>query len=361
MKIGEREIGRGAPGGVYVIAEIGVNHDGDAERALALVDAAADAGADAVKVQVFEAERLMSRAARLAVYQENAGERDPIEMLRRLELSLAAMARVAERAKRRGIHAIATVFSVELVEGAAGLGFDAFKSASPDIVNRPLLEAMAATERPLIVSTGASTLGEVERTAKWLAPIGDRLAMLQCVSAYPTPDEDAALGGVGAIAAATKLPVGYSDHTRGIETGAMAVAAGACILEKHLTYDRRAQGPDHAASLEGREMREYVQLARRAGALDGEALLRRGAPGIAATAQRVEKRVLEIERDVRLASRQSLVAKRSLRAGAALRREDLTIKRPGTGIEPWRMGEVIGRTLAADVDADMPLSDGDLR
>lgn len=361
MKIGARQIGRGAPEGAYVIAEIGVNHDGDLDRALSLVDIAAEAGADAVKVQVFEAERLMSRAARLAVYQENAGERDPIEMLRRLELPLSAMERIVGRAHHRGVHAIATVFSVELAEGAAALGFDAFKSASPDIINRPLLEAMAHAGRPLIVSTGASTLSEVERAAQWLAPIRDRLAMLQCVSAYPTPDESAALGGIEAIANATGLPTGYSDHTPGEDTGAMAVAAGACLLEKHLTYDRNAPGPDHAASLEGKAMRAYIDGARRASRLDGETLLRRGAPGLAATAQRVEKRVLEIERDVRLASRQSLVAVRAMRAGETIHAKDLTIKRPGTGIEPWRMGEIIGRTLAADVDADAPLSDGDLK
>lgn len=357
MKIGAREVGHGA--GVYVIAEIGVNHDGDADRALGLVDLAADAGADAVKVQVFEAERLMSRAARLAVYQEAAGETDPVEMLRRLELPMRGMARVAARAHARKIHAIATVFSVELVEGAAGLGFDAFKSASPDIVNRPLLESMAATGAPLIVSTGASTLSEVERAATWLAPIRARLAMLQCVSAYPVPDADAALGGIEAIRAATGLPTGYSDHTRGVETGALAVGAGACLLEKHLTYDRTAQGPDHGASLDGEQMKEYVELARRAAAAGPDRAA--GGSGPAATAVRVEKRVLEVERDVRLASRQSLVSRRALRAGHALRAEDVVIKRPGTGIEPWRLSETIGRTLASDVDADVPLCDGDLR
>ncbi len=358
MKIGGREIGRAADVGPYVIAEIGVNHDGSLDRALQLVDAAADAGADAVKVQVFEAERLMGSAARLAAYQAKAGEVDPVSMLRRLELPLSAMEKIVERAHARRVHAIATVFSVELVDGAAELGFDAFKSASPDIVHRPLLEAMAGTERPLIVSTGAATMAEVTRAAALLSGIANRLAMLQCVSSYPTPLEQAALSGIEAIARATGLPTGYSDHTSGSETGALAVAAGACVLEKHLTYDKGAAGPDHSASLDAGEMRDYIALARRAWSQESWTTSRRIAGGVdTATA----KRVLDVERDVRLASRQSIVLRRAMCAGDVVRHEDVTFKRPGSGLEPWRLDDVIGRRLATNVGADLPLSEGDLQ
>ncbi|MGP1273202.1 MAG: N-acetylneuraminate synthase family protein [Phycisphaerales bacterium] len=342
MKIAGREIGPGhAP---YVIAEIGVNHDGDPDRAVMLTERAAEAGADAVKLQLFETDRLMSKAARLAAYQKSAGETDPFAMLRRLELTIDEMEPTVRRAHALGIHAIVTVFSVELVEVAERLPWDAYKSASPDIINRPLLEAMAGTGRPLIVSTGASTLDEVTRAAGWLDGLRDRLVMLQCVSSYPA--SEAALGGIRAIAEATGLVVGYSDHTPGDATGADAVRAGACMLEKHVTHDRSAPGPDHAASLEPEVFARYAAMAHEQ---------RVGVPSTGG-----EKAVLGVERDVRSVSRQSLVAARDLAEGGTIRRTDLTIKRPGTGLEPWRIDAVVGRRLARAVEADMPIIEGDL-
>ncbi len=347
MHIGDRSSARraiGADAGAYVIAEIGVNHDGAFERALELTDAAAEAGADAVKLQLFATDLLMGKAAKLAAYQANAGETDPLAMLRRLELSLDGMALVVERAHKLGIHAIVTVFSTGLVPAAETLPWDAYKSASPDIIHRPLLDAMAHTGRPMLVSTGASTIDEVRRAAGWLEAARDRLAFLQCVSSYPAPE--AALEGIAAIARATGLPVGYSDHTPGIAAGAQAVEHGACVLEKHLTYDVRAAGPDHAASLEPARFAEYVSRAKAATRSTATT------PG--------EKRLLECEQDVRAVSRQSLTTRRSLPAGHVLRADDLTIKRPGTGIEPWRLDEVVGQRLVRDVESDMFLTDADV-
>jgi sialic acid synthase SpsE len=363
MKIGSREIGSHAP--PYVIAEIGVNHDGVVERALELTDAAAGAGADAVKLQLFRTDLLMSRAAKLAAYQAAAGETDPVVMLRRLELSVEEMGRVVERAHARGIHAIVTVFSVELVAEADRLAWDAYKSASPDIINRPLLEAMAATGRPLIVSTGASTMREVGRAVGWLAGIRSRLALLQCVSSYPVPAGEEGLGAIAALRERNAdLPIGYSDHTTDVETGGIAAACGASILEKHLTYDKLAAGPDHAASATPEEFREYVR--RCSGGLEDGAATYYSTPHsaaimpAAAPVARCEKGVLPCERDVREVSRQSLTTRREMSAGHVLRRDDLTIKRPGTGIEPWRLGEMIGRRLARDLQGDVPLTDADL-
>lgn len=345
MRIGQRQIGVGH--GPFIIAEIGVNHDGDARRAILLADLAADAGADAVKLQYFQTDLLMSRAAKLAAYQKAAGETDPIAMLRRLELGLDEMECVVERARRRGLAAIVTVFSVELVEPARVLAWDAFKSASPDIVHRPLLEALGGDGRPMIVSTGASTMDEVLRAAEWLGGARDRLALLQCVSSYPAPRD--ALEGIAAVAAATDLPVGYSDHTERVETGAEAVRAGACVLERHITDDRRRAGPDHAASLDGPAFAEYVRLARAATSGSG----RPEQPPEA-------KFVLPCERDVRLVSRQSIVMRRELAAGAVLTERDLTFKRPGSGLEPFRLAEVVGRKLSRAVEADVPLTANDL-
>ncbi|MFI4898865.1 MAG: N-acetylneuraminate synthase family protein [Phycisphaerales bacterium JB059] len=345
MKIGSREIGPGHP--PYVIAEIGVNHDGEVARALELTRAAAEAGADAVKLQYFETDRLLSKAAKLAAYQKAAGETDPVEMLRRLELSLDEMARVVDLAHELGIHAIVTVFSLELVKPASELAWDAYKSASPDVINRPLLEALAATGKPLIVSTGASTLDEVVRAVGWLEAIRERLAVLQCVSCYPAPEE--ALGGIGVIGEAVRVVTGYSDHTPDVESGRRAVESGASILEKHLTYCCAASGPDHRASLEPGPFSGYVgALPDRCEARGGGVA---GAPG---------KRVLACERDVREVARQSLTTTRGLSPGETITRADLTVKRPGAGIEPFRLDEVIGQRLAQSVEADTPLVEDDL-
>ncbi|HYE02892.1 MAG TPA: N-acetylneuraminate synthase family protein [Phycisphaerales bacterium] len=339
-----------------VIAELGVNHDGEESRALGLVEAAARAGADAVKLQLFRAPLLLSRAARLAEYQARAGERDPAEMLGRLELGPRSMARVIERAHAAGLHAVVTVFSLELVAPAAALGFDAFKFASPDLVNLPLLRAVAGAtgKRPLILSTGAASRAEVARTLRWLGDEHDRLALLQCVSSYPTRPRDASLAALRDLARLFGGPLGYSDHTTGEDTGALAVACGARILEKHLTLDPGAPGPDHAASLDPEGFARYVALARaaRVGTPEtGSADVRLGPPA---------KRVLACERDVRRLSRQSVVPRRDLGAGHVLTRGDLTVKRPGTGIPAWRLEAVIGRALARAVEGDVPLRASDL-
>jgi N-acetylneuraminate synthase/N,N'-diacetyllegionaminate synthase len=357
VKIGRRQIGDSAP--VYVIAELGVNHDGSPARALELVEAAASAGADAVKFQLFRADLLMSRASRLAVYQKDAGESDPVAMLQRLELPAAAMRPLVDRAHALGIHAIVTVFSLDLVGDAETLPWDAYKTASPDVVHRPLLDALAATGRPLIVSTGAAELDEVRRAVSWLAPAQSRLALLQCVSSYPTPTADAALGAMAALRALAPIPVGYSDHTTQVDTGAVAADLGADLLEKHFTLDKHAPGPDHAASLEPGEFRRYAELARDASTLrlrvgadpTRDARPHRDDPRIGPP----EKRVLPCERDVRAVSRQSIVMRRALRSGETLGASDLTFKRPGTGLEPWRLPEILGRRLSRDVAADEPL------
>jgi sialic acid synthase SpsE len=384
MKIGTRTIGSGEP--PYVIAELGVNHDGSLDRALDLVRAAARARADAIKLQLFRTDLLMSRAAKLAAYQRSAGESDPVQMLKRLEFAPAHMARVSELARSLRLHVIVTVFSTDLVAEAEALGFDAYKTASPDIINRPLLDSLARTGRPLIVSTGASTLQEVGRALSWLRGVHDRLAILQCVSAYPTPIEQNAILGMKAIGDIFPGAIGYSDHTTDVRTGSAAVTLGACILEKHLTYDRTAQGPDHAASLDGEQFGEYVRMCQDAWQLEQAkreilASLRsskkKGAKRLLAEAEaafgtlesfsdpddrgpRVVKEVLPIEQDVRTVSRQSVVSRRALPAGSVLAASDLTIKRPGTGIPPAELTSIVGRILSRPVEEDMPLMFEDL-
>jgi N-acetylneuraminate synthase/N,N'-diacetyllegionaminate synthase len=340
MKVGDREVGPGRP--PYLIAELGVNHDGSLEKALRLVEAARGAGADAIKLQWFEAEKLLSRRARLAAYQQRAGARDPFSMLRALELSGPQIERVVAAAHAAGLHAIVTIFSLEHVPVSLEIPFDAYKTASPDLVNRPLLEALSGIGRPLLVSTGAADLEEVAEALRWLG--GRPCVLMQCVSAYPLPDESASLGGLRALARLGAQALGYSDHTTSLDTGALAVACGACVLEKHLTADRSAPGPDHACSLEPPGFRRYVELSRRAWDMVGPE----------------RKEVVPIEQDVRQASRQSLTMRRPLPAGSVIGPGDLTVKRPGTGMAPWRLCEVIGRRLSRAVEADAPLDEGDL-
>jgi N,N'-diacetyllegionaminate synthase len=342
MNIGTREIGAAHP--PYVIAELGVNHDGSLSAALKLVDAARQAGADAVKLQWFDAHMLLSKQAALANYQTSAGERDPYAMLQRLQLGAGAMARVFEYAQSLEMQTIVTVFSVELVDEADELPWDAYKIASPDIVNRPLIDRIRATGEPTLLSAGAATLDEVACAVKWL---GDHpFMLLQCVSAYPTPDEHASLGGIRALAAEFPHPsgVGYSDHTTALDTGALAVTCGACLLEKHLTLDRNSAGPDHAASLDPDGFADYVRLARRAFNMIGP----------------LDKDVLDIEREVRSLSRQSVTTKRDLAAGHVLAPADLTVKRPGTGLPAAALGICVGRKLKRSVAADTQLTEADL-
>jgi len=357
MNIAGRAISRNTP--PYIIAELGVNHDGDADRAVEMTHAAALAGAHAVKLQLFTAEGLMSRASALAGYQAAAGERDPRAMLRRLELDESAMRRVVHEAHAGGIRAIVTVFSLELVPLAASLGFDAFKTASPDIVHRPLLEALARTGLPLIVSTGASTMPEVQRAMDWLGFARERLCFLQCVSSYPTPEDGAQLAGITALLAQLGVPIGYSDHTASEgPIAADAVALGACVLEKHMTHSRAALGPDHAASLEPLQLSNYA----RAAAL---AFIRRFAgeplpPRLAVLASAPSKGVQPIEHDVRRVSRQSIVLRRGVVAGEAITADNIAFKRPGYGLAPWTLDRVVGMLASHNLEPDEPLTASDL-
>lgn len=322
----------------YVIAEAGVNHDGSIDDALQLVDAAVAAGADAVKFQIFRADALTTADAPTADYQKPAGGDSQRDMLRRLELSAAEFRRIRDHCDARGIDFIATPFSESDVRTLAELRPVAVKIASTDLNNVPLLRAALSLELPVIASTGASTAEEiasaVARFRRW--NVDDRVVILHCVSAYPTPLADANLAAIRTLAARFGLPTGFSDHTRETITAALAAAAGACVLEKHFTLDGRRSGPDHAISLEPSELAEYVRLARTGFDAQGT-----GEPGLCA-----------LETSVRSVAGKSLVAARDLPAGTVLSAADISAKRPAGGIAPSRIDELIGRELARPVSAD---------
>ncbi len=333
-----------------VIAELGVNHNGQEAQALRLVDAACDACAHAVKLQVFRPQTLLSRQAELAAYQQDTAA-SAADLLQNLTLHFASLCRIVAHARNQKLAVIATPFSVTDISTLSELHLDAVKIASPDAVNPLLLDAAQTLGLPLIISTGACTLEECKLPAQRLLDHRPGGALLHCVSSYPTPADHATLAGIPALASllserATPLQaqdlkrvaVGYSDHTVEIDTGALAVAAGARVLEKHLTLGRDQIGPDHAASLEPQDFKAYVQQVLRADHMLGP-------PG---------KRVLAPERDVRRVARQSVVALKSLPAGHRLTTADLGTARPGTGLPAARLDRVLDAVLA------QPITQGEL-
>lgn len=330
----------------FVIAEAGVNHNGDPEQALRLADAARAAGADAVKFQTFRAEDVVTQGAPAADYQQrNTGASRQFDMIKALELDEAAHERVARHCADIGIEFFSTPFSLPAVDLLVRLGVRRLKLPSGEITNRPLLEKAAATGLPLLLSTGMATLDEVRSAVGWIqaqwagrgqAP---QLLLMHCTSAYPAPAESLNLRAMVTLATTFGLPVGYSDHSLGSEAALGAVALGAQAIEKHFTLDRNLPGPDHRASAEPQEFAALVRSIRTLEAMLGDGV----------------KRPHPIEHNTREVARRSVVTTRALPAGHVLRPEDLALRRPGTGIEPQALAQLSGRRLRQPVAADLPL------
>jgi N,N'-diacetyllegionaminate synthase len=334
VRIGDAEVGPGLR--CFVIAEAGVNHNGSVDIARQLIDAAAAAGADAVKFQSFNADDLASPEAEKAPYQR-AGDIatvSQVDFLRELELPREAHQELIEHAQARGILFLSTPFDESSLNELVELGVPALKVASPEITNTPFLEHFAATGLPLIVSTGMSTLDEVRAAVEALRAAGNtQLVLLHCVSAYPAPAGDVNLRAMDTLREEFDVPVGFSDHTLGGTVTIAAATLGASVIEKHLTLDRTLPGPDHAASLEPDEFAALVEAVREAQASLGDGV----------------KQPVASELENRTVVRRSLAAAHDLSAGEILTRAALTALRPATGIEPTRVDEVVGRTLARDV------------
>jgi N,N'-diacetyllegionaminate synthase len=329
----------GAGGRIFIVAEAGVNHNGDPALARLLVDAAVESGADAVKFQTFRVDALLTRGAPKAGYQvetTGAGESQR-EMLARLELATAVLAELRDRAAKRGLTFFSAPFDAESADVLDKLGVTLFKVPSGEITNLPLLRHLASKGRPIILSTGMSSLDEVEQAVAAIRAAGNPpLAVLHCLSAYPAPAAEVNLRAMDTLAARCGCPVGFSDHTLGIEIAVAAAARGAVIIEKHLTLDKTLPGPDHRASLDPVEFAAMVRAIRAVESALGDGT----------------KRPMPSELDTRRVARKSLVAARALRAGARLGAGDVLIKRPGTGISPADLDKAIGRPLARDIAAD---------
>lgn len=323
---------------VLIIAEAGVNHNGSLELAKKLVDIAKDCGADIVKFQTANLDSLVSTEAKMADYQKkNTGiDESQKDMLRRLLLSYEDFIELAEYCETVGIRFLSTPFDIESIHFLDKMQ-NIWKIPSGEITNYPYLVEIAKTGKEVILSTGMAEINEIKEAIKVLKDNGTRkIIVLQCTTDYPTPIEDANLKGILTLEKALGLPIGYSDHTQGIEADIAAVALGACVIEKHFTIDRNLEGPDHKASLEPDELKAMVKGIRKI-----ELALGTG-----------EKKPTATEMKNREVARKSIVARRDIACGELLTEENVTTKRPGTGINPMRWNEVLGTEAVRDFSKD---------
>lgn len=325
----------------FIIAEAGVNHNGSLEMALQLIDVAVAAGADAVKFQTFKAEKIIAVSAPKAGYQKETtgSDESQLEMVKKLELDETAHIRLYQYCQDKGIQFLSTPFDLESIDLLNRLGLEIFKIPSGEITNLPYLRKLGALKKRLIMSTGMADLGEIEDALNVLidsgTPLGN-ITVLHCNTEYPTQFEDVNLRAMKTIGHAFGVAVGYSDHTPGIEVAVAAVALGAAVLEKHFTLDRNLPGPDHKSSLEPDDLKAMVQAIRNI-----EKALGNGV-----------KRPSPSEVKNKLIARKSLVATQPIKTGELFSADNITAKRPGTGISPMRWDEILGQVAQKDYKAD---------
>lgn len=331
----------------YLIAEIGVNHNGDMALARQMIDAAKDAGADAVKFQTFTAAQLVSQGTPKVRYQESttSPNESHFQMIQNLELKREDHGPLKAYCEKKDIEFLSTPYDIESAMFLDSLGVRFFKTASADIVDLPLQQFLASTKKPSIVSVGMATLGEVEAVVDVYREAGnEQLILLHCVSNYPCADESLNLEVMRTLAQAFRVPVGYSDHSVGPEAAILSISLGAKVIEKHFTLDKDLPGPDHRASSTPEEFKALVNSVRRA-----EKMLGSGA-----------KRCQAEEMQMAQVSRKSLVLAQGIPAGEVITREHLTLKRPGTGLNSQYMKHFIGRKAAVALAAGKMLELSDV-
>ncbi|CZR10831.1 N-acetylneuraminate synthase [Trichococcus flocculiformis] len=326
-------------GKVFIIAEAGVNHNGDMEIAKKLIEEGAKAGVDAVKFQTFKAETLVAKSAKKAEYQKNTTDQEEsqYEMLKKLELDYGVHEELMSYAKDKGVMFLSSAFDLESIDLLVELGLDLFKIPSGEITNLPYLRKIAQTNKKVVLSTGMSTLGDIEKALEVLRENGaSDIVVLHCNTEYPTPMEDVNLKAMNGIRNAFQVEVGYSDHTLGIEIPTAAVALGATMIEKHFTLDKTMEGPDHKASLEPDELKAMVKAIRNLEVALGDGV----------------KRLSNSEKKNMAIARKSLVAKVDIAEGEVFSEDNLTIKRPGTGLSPMEWDYVMGLPARRAYQAD---------
>lgn len=323
-----------------IIAEAGVNHNGDLQKALDLIDAAAAARVDYVKFQTFKAETIVNPSAQKADYQikNMSGESDTqFEMLKKLEMGLDWYDALIQRCQEKGVKFLSTGFDTDSIDFLDSLEIPFYKIPSGEITNKPYMQHIAQKGKDIILSTGMSTIGEIEAAIDVIEAEGitrDRITVLHCNTEYPTPMKDVNLLAMNHIARELRVKVGYSDHTLGIEVPIAAVALGACVIEKHFTLDRSLPGPDHAASLEPDELKAMVSAIRNIeDAIGGSGL----------------KEPSDSEMKNISVARKSIHTLKELKAGVTLSKDDLIALRPGNGISPMLINDVVGKVLNKDM------------
>lgn len=341
IDIFSRKIGDDEP--CFIIAEAGVNHNGDVNLAKKLIDAAKAAGADAVKFQTFHTDNMVTITAEKAQYQKNTTSSDETQyhMIKKLELHDDVFQELSEYAERRNILFFSTPFDEESVDLLFNIGVPIFKIPSGEITNFPLLKKIAEKKKPIILSTGMSTLGEVEDAVRYLKKNGaEEIILLHCSTSYPAPIHSVNLKAMETLRCAFHVSVGYSDHTEGITIPIAAAAMGASVIEKHFTLDKNLPGPDHLASLEPHELSAMVTAIR-----DVERAMGNGIKTPTAE-EEVVKRI----------ARRSIVAKNDIQAGEILTEAVLAIKRPGSGIEPRYLDVVSTLKAKRAIEKDQVIS-----
>lgn len=324
---------------VFIIAEAGVNHNGSLNLAKKLVDSAKDAGADCVKFQTFIARNIVSKNAVKAEYQkqQTQAEESQQDMLKKLQLSFDEFVELNEYCKSKDIEFMSTAFDFESIDFLNSLEMGTWKIPSGDITNLPYMIKIAKLNKPVILSTGMSTMDDIRRAIKALKDSGvGELTVLHCTTEYPTPFTDVNLRAMLSIKDEFDVKVGYSDHTKGIEVPIAAVALGATVIEKHFTLDRNMEGPDHKASLEPYELKTMVDSIRHIELALGDGM----------------KKPAESEKKNMAVARKSIIAMKDIKAGELFTEENLTVKRPGDGISPMRWFDVIGKVAPRDFDED---------
>src|SRR6056300_1261137 len=334
-----------------IIAEAGVNHNGSLERALSLVDCAAEAGVDFVKFQTFKAENIVNKEAQKADYQikNTTGEaQTQFEMLKKLEMGNEWYPALMNRCEDKGLRFLSTGFDTESIDFLDAIKVPFYKIPSGEITNKPYLQHIARKGKDIILSTGMAHLQELKDAVEVLEKEGvdrNQITVLHCNTEYPTPMEDVNLLAVNHIAQELGVKVGYSDHTLGIEVPIAAVALGACVIEKHFTLDRNLPGPDHAASLEPEELKAMVSAIRNI----EEAI---GGTGVKQPSKSEQKNMA--------VARKSLHAARNLKKGSVIQQQDLIALRPGSGVSPMKIDSIIGRILVKDIESQTLLKESDL-
>jgi len=354
IKVGDKIIGENHP--VFIIAEAGVNHNGDFELAKKLIDVAKESGADAVKFQTFKTENVVTKYASMAEYQEkNIGKKETMqEMIKKLEINYDDFDKLKNYCDEKGIMFLSTPHSDDAIDFLDPL-MPLYKVASPDLTNFPFIERIAKKSKPIILSTGMATMEEVIEAVDLIKKAGnDKIILLHCTSNYPCPIEDVNLRAMQILKEKVNLLVGYSDHTIGLYASKLACNLGAVVIERHFTIDKNLPGPDHKASLSPEELKELVESIRKKDydiPAEKEQLIL-GSP---------DKKPTEAEKEIAKLIRKSIVAKVEIPKGTKITRDMLIIKRPGTGIPSKKLNEVTGKIASENIKKDSLIMWGEIK